>query len=271
MTRPIILTLISEKELPVPTETQGWMARFLTLDPRVVYLRHFSAINLKFVGYDRGFGKVIDQAGCERHAWEYLVMRSLEQAEKLARVLAAKCTQHRIRVFNANAEAGWSGTDPYEAYPNPYYVMQRFIQVFRTCAPTYTQLWYNGWSWAQTKDGRRLHDAALVSLFDAYSPMNYGTSAEEIEEHWEGKCFKYLDRLPQCPVIPMTGCGRVDDKGRIWGDWKVHKQLLTTTPVAGWSIFFGNGARTQMLGGHVRHPALVACVQDLRDSSGWEV
>jgi hypothetical protein len=268
--KPVILTLISEKELPQPSAQLGLLNRILTKDPRVVYLKRFTAVNVKFAAYDRGFGKVIDQAGCERHAWEYLEMRSLEQAEKLAKKLAAKCFQHKIKVFNANAEAGTSGTDPYPPYSNPYYVLQHFVKVFRLCAPSYTELWYNGWSWSVTGDGRRLHDAPLISLFDAWCPMNYGTTAEKIEENWEGKCFKYSRRLPDLRVIPMLGVGRIDDKGKTWGFWSTHRRLLTSTPVSGVSFYFGNGAKPQMLIGNKKHPALLSCVQDLRDAPGWE-
>src|SRR3989304_2842994 len=104
-TKPIILTLISEKELPAPEGKPSWVGSFFQDDPRVVYLKHFSAVNVKLGAYDRGFGKVLDQAGCARHAWEYLEMRTPEQAEALARTLAARGTKHKVVVFNANAEA----------------------------------------------------------------------------------------------------------------------------------------------------------------------
>jgi len=270
-TKPVVLTIISEKELPQPTSPLGMLTGIFTQDPRVVYLKHFTAVNVKFAAYDRGFGKVIDQAGCERHSWEYLEMRSLEQAEVLAKKLATKCYQHQIKVFNANAEAGTSGTTPYSPYPNPYYVLQHFVKIFRLCAPSYTELWYNGFSWGVTSDGRRLHDAPLINLFDAWCPMNYGTSAAGIEKYWNDKCFKYRNRLPDLQVIPMLGVGRVDKDGSTWGFWATHKKLLTTTPVNGVSFYFGNGAKSQMLVGNKKHPALIACVQDLRDSPGWEV
>jgi hypothetical protein len=269
-TNPVILTIISEKELPLPPRPLNlFRAPFFT-DPRVSYLEKFDAINSKFGAYDRGFGKVIDQAGCDRHAWEFLEMDSLTSAESLAKAMAAKCTQHKIKAFNANAEAGWAGTTPFPPYGNPYHVMKRFVEVFRLHAPTYTELWYNGFTWGRTAAGVLLHDAPLISLFDVWCPMNYGTDTWTLNKFWNDKCFKYRTRIPNLRVVPMTGCGRVAADGKVWGFWPTQRKLLTTTPVNGWSIFFGNGAKNQMLVGNPKHASLVSCVQDLRDDPQWE-
>jgi len=276
MTKPIILTLISEKELPEPLVKVNPFLSIFKADPRIEYLKYFSAVNVKFAAYDRGFGKVIDDAGCERHAWEYLEMSTPDEAERLARSIGARCTKHRIKVFNVNSEAGWSGTDPYvyvrggAKYANPYETMKTFLRTLRLCAPTGMKIWYNGWSWQFTSDGRKLHDATLMEQFDAWSPMVYATSPIKLDENWMGRVYKYVKRIPSQPVIPMVGVGRVADNGAVWGFWIKQRELLTQRAgVGGVSFFFGNGAKPQMLQGHSKHPALISCVRDLRDDDQW--
>lgn len=250
----LILTIISPKELP---------RKSLLKDDRHEYLRVFTAISAKFTDYPES---LIDKAGCERHAWEYLVFKNETEAVAAAERFGKLCHKYKIKVFWANSEAGVAGTDPYEWTPRPYKALAAFVEAFRRAAPSYTKLGYNGFSWGKTSDGRILHDQALIAKFDFWSPMNYGTDRHTIERFWNSKNFKYKG----LPIVPMVGVGRVDKSGNVWGFWDTHKTLLLSKPgVDGVNWFFGNGAKDNMLKAHKDHPALVDCAVELRKL--WEV
>ena len=253
MNKQLILTIISAKELPRTS---------LLVDDRHKYLSVFTAISAKFPDYP---GDLIDKAGCERHAWEYLVFKNEAEAAAAGTKFGQLCYKHKIKVFWANAEAGVAGTTPYAPVQNPYRNLEKFVAAFRLAAPTYTKLGYNGFSWQRTSDGRLLHDTAMLKRFDFWSPMNYGTDRPSIEHHWKNKCFKY----PEATVIPMIGVGRVDKSGNTWGFWDLHKRLLLARPeVHGVNWFFGNGAKSQMLEGNPHHAPLVTCAKELRQA--WD-
>jgi hypothetical protein len=265
MTKPIVLTIVSEKELPT-----------LGGDSPYGYLKAFTAINAKLGVYSRGFGKVIDQIGAERHLWEYLTYNSVAKAKAAGAHWGKMCELHQIKVFHANQEAGTSGTVPYAKYPNPYECNQAFMDAFIAAAPTYTEIWYNGWSWAATSDGRKLHDTALIKQYDAWNPMNHGTSRSTIATYWGpdkrpayNKCFRYRGTIPDLKVIPQIGVGRIDKEGKVWGFWDTYKKLLLTTPVDGVDFYFGNGAMPRMLNDHAQFHALVHCAEDLASDRRW--
>lgn len=252
----LVLTIISPKELPHANGLKG-----LLKDERHLYLTAFDAISCKFTNYP---GALIDKANCERHAWEYLVFRNEAEGAAAGERFGKLCHKHQIKVFWANAEAGVTGTDPYPRTPNPYKALSAFVDAFRRSAPTYTKLAFNGFSWGRTSDGRPFHDAALIKRFDFWSAMNYGTDPHTIERFWNQKNYKY----PTGPaVVPMLGVGRIDKSGNTWGFWNTHKDLILRPPgVAGVNWFFGNGAKSQMLQGHEKHPALVECARQLREA-----
>jgi len=262
MDKHLILTIIHERELPYPG---SWFSKFkMGRDPRAEYLSVFTAISCKFKDYP---GALIDAAGCERHAWEYLEFKSEAEAQREGARLGLQCGKHKIKTFWANAEAGTAGTKPYAKIEQPYKNLLAFIRAFRAAAPTYTKLGFNGFSWQRTSDGRKLHDADMMKLFDFWCPMNYGIRGADVEDHWLSKCFKYKKTNPALPIVPMIGVGRKDAQGNVWGHWHTHKRLLLSRPeVQGVSWFFGNGAKMQMLEGHAEHPALVKCAAELREA-----
>ena len=282
--KSIVLTIISPKELPAPPKSGvldffkrpfPWLA-----DARAEYLRVFTAVSCKFSYSDQVNGQavmkpypraLIDAAGCERHAWEYLVFSNEDEARAAGTKMGQRCFKYEIQCFWANAEAGVAGTGTYPRYANPYKNLLAFIRAFRAAAPTYTKLAYNGFSWSRTSQetgARVLHDAIMIKLFDIWSPMNYGTDPRSIEHFWSTKCFKYLKPCPRTPVIPTVGVGRVDKSGAVWGDWEDLRTLLLTTPVDGVNFFFGNGAKAQMLEGNPRHAPLVQAAVQLRKDWG---
>lgn len=251
--KPLILTIISPRELP----RKSWLK-----DDRHEYLRVFTAISAKFTDYP---GALIDKAGCDRHAWEYLVFKNEAEAAAAGEKFGKLCHKHKIKVFWANSEAGVAGTEPYAWTPRPYKALQTFVETFRRAAPSYTKIGYNGFSWARTSDGRPLHDQALIDKFDFWSAMNYGTDRITIDKFWKQKNFKYRN----VPTIPMIGVGRVDKSGKTWGFWDTHETLLLARPeVDGVNWFFGNGAKPHMLAGHKDHPPLVECAARLRKMWG---
>lgn len=269
--KPVVLTIISPKELPPSPKASIWdrIARAIPFfkDSRSSYLGVFDAISCKFRRYP---GTLIDQAGCERHAWEYLIFKDEKEAAKEGYRLGKLCYKHRIKVFWADGEDGWAGTGRFPRYPKPYRNMLAFIKAFRLAAPSYTKLAYNGYSWNRTSKAtgaRRLHDALMMRLFDIWAPMNYGTSSDTVEKHWNRKCFKYRT-LQRLRVVPMIGVGRIDKSGHTWGDWDTHLHLLLSTPVDGVNFYFGNGARNQMFKGNARHKALIEAVPELKTEWG---
>lgn len=280
MTKPIILTIISPKELP-PAEDANFFDKCLrpipwASDSRQNYLSLFTGVSCKFSYADQSNGKavwrpypraLIDAAGCQRHAWEYLVFKNEAEATAVGTKIGQLCYKYEIHTFWANAEDGTAGTGKYPRYQNPYANLTAFVRAFRAAAPTYTKIAYNGYSWGRTSaetGGRLLHDATLIGLFDIWSPMNYATSESTLRKHWDSKCFKYERARPRIPVIPTIGVGRVDASGATWGDWDPTLELLERTPVDGVNFFFGNGAKPQMLVGNPRHRALVKAVPELR-------
>lgn len=277
--KPIVLTIISPKELPA-AEDAGFFDMFMrpipwVADSRKNYLSLFTAVSCKFSYSDQVNGKavykpypraLIDAAGCQRHAWEYLVFKNEAEAISVGTRMGQLCYKYEIHTFWANCEDGTAGTGKYPRYSSPYANMMAFISAFRASAPTYTKLAYNGYSWSRTskKTGARLlHDATMMRLFDIWSPMNYATSPGTLKACWNEKCFKYAALKPHTAVIPTIGVGRVDDSGATWGDWDPTLFLLETTPVDGVNFFFGNGAKPQMLVGNPRHKALVKAVPEL--------
>lgn len=250
------LTIVKETELP-------------HRDGTLEYLKAFDSINAKLGAYSRGFGKVIDAVGAERHLWEYLEWNNVAKAKEAGEHWGKMCHLHKIKVFHANMEAGTSGTAPYAYYPNPYECAEAFVKAFRAAAPTYTKLWYNGWTWASTSDRRKLHDYALMKQFDAWNPQNHGTSRAPIARYWDSKCFKYKKSLPSLLTIPMIGVGRVDSDGAVWGFWDTYKKLLRDTEVDGVDFYFGNGAGPRMLGYLPHFPSLLEAVEELRSDRRW--
>ena len=284
MSKPVILTIISPKELPA-AEDAGFLDKLLrpipwVSDSRQNYLSQFTAVSCKFSYKDQANGKavykpypraLIDAAGCERHAWEYLEFANETEATAVGTRLGQLCYKYEIHTLWANGEDGTAGTGKYPRYASPYKNMTAFVVAFRRAAPSYTKLAYNGYSWSRTSaatGGRLLHDPTLIRQFDIWSPMNYATSVATLREYWQAKCFKYVQLQSRVPVIPTIGVGRVDASGATWGDWEPTLDLLIRTNVDGVNFFFGNGAKPQMLIGNKRHQALVKCVPDLR-ARGW--
>jgi hypothetical protein len=254
MAKKVGLTIISEAELPGPSHD---------------YLKAFDYVNVKLGAYSRGFGKTIDAMGADRHLWEYLVFNSVAKAEAEGKKWGQMCHRHQIKVFHANMEAGVSGTDPYPKYPNPYEAILTFVRAFRAHAPSFTKLWYNGWTWAATSDRRKLHDSSLMKQFDGWNPQIHGTAPSNILDTWDVKAFKYKKTVPELPSIPMIGVGRVDSEGKRWGFWAAYKKKILDTEIDGVDFYFGNGAKHRMLQTLPHFPALVECVDELRCDRRW--
>lgn len=230
-------------------------------------LGYFDAVSLKFNQYNLKTYALLDGYGVERHAWEWADFGSPNQAKARGRQHGLACFKHGIKEFYINAESQWAGTGRFPKTENPYHNMVVYVEEFRIHAPADCKLIYNGFSWNRTSDGRRLHDDKLISRFDGWCAMNYGTTKETLEKHWEHKTFRYKDTGVKC--YAMVGVGRIDNQGRVWGYWDTHRKLLLETQPDGVCWFFGNGARNQMTEGHIDHPPLVNCADQLRRDLKW--
>lgn len=78
-----------------------------------------------------------------------------------------------------------------------------------------------------------------------------------------------LDRArkvwPEAPFSVWLGCGRVDDQGRVWGDYAAARAVLADRHAGVDEVvwYVGFGAIGQVLLGHPRHPALVEILPDI--------
>jgi len=253
----VILTIIKLDELPV-------------LSPGAAdYLDRFDAVSLRLDAWTQEFGQRLDATNTERQGWAWINFK--RGAAALGKAHGLACEHFKLRVFYANAELDYSNAT------NPYVEMLAYIQAFRAYAPTTTKLAYNGFSWDQSSEGKLLHNARMMQLFDIWCPMNYGTDAKTIEDFWVEKNFRYARTAP-ITVYPMVGVGRIDSKGNQWGFWydqgqyKGLRSLLaeSVNRIGAVCFYFGNGAQSQMLVGNKKHPAIVDIAEELHFNYGFD-
>ena len=67
------------------------------------------------------------------------------------------------------------------------------------------------------------------------------------------------------PLSVWLGCGRIDDQGRVWGDYAAAREVLADRHAGVDEVvwYVGFGAIGQVLFGHPRHPALVEILPDI--------
>ncbi|MEK9721974.1 MAG: hypothetical protein VW405_00640 [Rhodospirillaceae bacterium] len=198
----------------------------------------------------------------ELQGWAWVRARTVQEAQEEGRKHALLCASYGLTRWYVNCEAEWAGVERFPKTPTPYKALRAYAMAWRIYAPSECQLAYNGFSWARTSDGRKLHDAALMQAFDVWAPMVYGNDREGIRRSFPGKVNKY----PFLQPCPMLGVGRVEKgDGSVWGYWDVHAELLEAHKVREFCWFFGNGAKDQLLTGHRDHPALVRIARHVWD------
>lgn len=203
--------------------------------------------------------------GKELHIWEWFPCKTPTEGRAWGQKMAEACARHGATRFYINAEAEWSGVEKFERTNDPYNTLLAAMEGFYLFAPDGCQLFYNGFSWGRTSDGRLLHDADLMRAFHGWSPMCYGTSAVTVTGHILNKTNKYVKGAPATIRCPMVGVGRVDDKGQRWGHWTSTLAALKQVRADEVAFFFGNGAKSRYFTDEDHHPALVNCVKDLTD------
>lgn len=199
----------------------------------------------------------------ELHLWEWFPCRTPNEGTTWGRKMAEACVAHSATRFYVNAEAEWSGVERFARTDDPYETLLAAMTAFYLHAPDGCELFYNGFSWARTSDGRKLHDAAMMRAFAGWCPMIYGTSPGTIVEGFRSKLNKYRKDCPSQIRTAMVGVGRVDREGRRWGFWEPTVRAARAMEADELAFFFGNGARSRYFEDADHHPALVKCAREV--------
>ena len=242
----------------------------------------FDAVSIKFLdGYKKldlgprtAFVKTLRKHGVEVHGWGWVRARTKAEATLEARAAAAICNALKLDAWYINSEKDWAGVEGAPRTPDPYGCLDTYITEFNA-ACNITRLVYNGFSWSNTsrKAGRRkLHDRDMITRLWGWCPMVYGTNPRVVAAQFPLRVNKYKIDETRVTKMAMVGCGRVAKDGAIWGRWvddkardvKGTKTLLLENHVEWVCFFFGNGARDQLLTGHIWHPPLIQCVRELK-------
>jgi len=211
--------------------------------------------------------KLLDLAsahGCERHGWNYAYLDTVASARREARKAAGYCKHYRLSGWWLNCERHW-----HEAKDVPEHTAIAFEEEFRACAPG-VQLFFNGFWADQTSRERGSRPAAtkrLVSRFDAWAPMIYGTRRTTISRSWRSRVPRWRPDLPSLDVAPMVGVGRVDPNGAVWGYSHGSgglTELVKLTRPQWLAFYYGNGACGAITRGNIHHEALCSLVPRLK-------
>jgi hypothetical protein len=246
------LTIINLKELP-----SGWQKEF-----------PFDFLSVKPTR--KVLGIPVDQiaeakkkvpAGVDIHVWEWFPATTPLEGQRFGERMGKLCLKHNIKRFKINAEAQWAGVDKFPRTADPYHTLLEFVTSFRLFAPDDCELWFNGFSWSRTSDGRKLYDEQLLNLFDGRLVMTHGTNAGALVRSGEAKLAKW----PKIPMIMQAGVGRVDAQGATWGFWASYKALIRKVPgMKEIDWFFGNGAQARYFQNSKHYPALVTCAKEVK-------
>lgn len=241
---PSVLTIIKMSELPA-----GWNKDF-----------PFSALSVK--PNQAALAKTyLDRMNPrpKLHLWEWAPFKDETSAKAWGRKMALACATFGATRFYVNCEAEWSGVEGFPRTDNPYANLFECMVSFYLHCPEGCELVYNGFSWARTSDGRKLHDADLIRGFYAWCPMIYGTSPRAVVQGFATK----LDKYKGVKRIPMIGVGRIDKDGAVWGHWPETLAAIRRHKPDEVAFFFGNGAKPRYFESHPYHPSLVACAKEL--------
>jgi hypothetical protein len=144
----IVLTLIKLSELPDAPSLVSKCFSFFSpvVDPRAAYLRNFTALNFtalscKFNQFPQA-GTLADAAGIDRHSWEWLSFRNIEQAKKEGAAHGKLARKNGCKKHWANGEAEWAGTGKFPKTFEPYKSMEAYVDAFKN--ETDSGLIYNG-------------------------------------------------------------------------------------------------------------------------------
>lgn len=266
------LTVVSIKELP-----DGWQEDFpfeaLSVKPsrRLVFgEKDFDDAGRQLKVSDGWVNQVAEAQrlvppGVEVHVWEWFPAKTPAEGKAFGERMGKLCAKHGIKRFKIDAEAEWAGVEGFAKTDAPYATLFEFASQFYLFAPEDCELWFNGFSWAATSDGRKLYDLELLKVFKGRLVMTHGTDAGSLLKSGRSK----LSKWPGIPVVMQMGVGRIDSQGAVWGFWPVYKKLLaeyeklTGKPLTEVDWYFGNGAKSRYFGDTPNYPALVKCAREL--------
>ena len=200
-----------------------------------------------------------DAAGLKRHGWGWHFIRSPAEAIAEGQGAAQIAKDYGLRAYWVNAEKPWAGVEGEPETENPPRELSTFVDAFRGTAPG-VELIFNGFSWSKTSDGRPLLTPEVLAKFDAFGPMNYGTSRKTIANKYKARSARA--RELGIGFAPMHGTGRMDAGGQVWGfvesgpDAPGLVDLVKADPPRYLAFWYGAGSREMLTGGSAANPPL---------------
>lgn len=260
------LTVVSVKELP-----EGWRQDFpfeaLSVKPtRKLLLRERAPLDAAGhpLAVSGGWVNQIAEAqalvppGVEVHVWEWFPARTPAQGKAFGERMGKLCAKHGIKRFKINAESEWAGVEKFPPTSEPYATLFEFVAQFYIWAPEDCELWFNGFSWSRTSDGRKLYDADLLKAFKGRLVMTHGTNRASLLKSGRDK----LSKWPGITVVMQMGVGRRDKDGTTWGFWNEYKTLIREFKFTELDWYMGNGAKSRYFEDTPEYPALVKCARE---------
>jgi hypothetical protein len=238
----------------------------------------FDAVSKKIVHTDSAFrpneaGRVFaaaDAAGLARMGWGWHHIRNPEEAIAEGQAAAAIAKSLGVGTYMVNAEKMWAGVEGEPATPNPPRELSTFVDAFRSVAPG-VRLYFNGFSWTKTSDGRPLLTAEVLRKFDGFAPMNYGTSPKTIAKKFRSR--RARARELGIDYAPMVGTGRVSNTGQVWGFANPtggHPgllELIAEDPPELVAFWYGAGSKDMLMQGSQANPSLINVAKAVRSDS----
>ena len=200
-----------------------------------------------------------DSAGLRRHGWGWHFLRSPEEATSEGAGAAQIARDYALDAYWVNAEKPWAGVAGEPETPNPPRELSLFVDAFRREAPG-VKLIFNGFSWLRTSDGRPLLTPEVLSKFDAFGPMNYGTTRTTVANKYQKRAARA--RALGIGYAPMHGTGRVSPSGAVWGfadsgpSGSGLIDLVAADPPDYLAFWYGEGSREMLTQGSSANPSL---------------
>lgn len=207
-----------------------------------------------------------DAAGLKRHGWGWHFIRTPEEAIAEGQAAAQAALDLGLKAYWVNAEKYWAGVEGEPPTPNPPRELSTFVQAFRSVAPR-VELIFNGFSWSKTSDGRPLLTPEVLALFDAFGPMNYGTTRKTIAKKYRSRAARA--RELGIGYAPMVGTGRVGSDGKIWGFSESGPggpgivELAKADPPQYLAFWYGAGSKNMLTGGSSANPPLTLVARQI--------
>jgi hypothetical protein len=261
----LVITSWKESQLPAGWAPTAKAAGFDAISKKVVH-----GANPWRPGEAASVFAKADAAGLGRMGWGWHNIRNPSEAIAEGENAAAVATSLNLGTYMVNAEKMWAGVEGEPATANPPRELSTFVDAFRAKAPG-VRLYFNGFSWTKTSDGRPLLTAEVLSKFDGFAPMNYGTHPKTIAKKFRSR--RTRARNLGLDYAPMMGTGRVSDSGAVWGfanPTKGHPgllELITEDAPEMVAFWYGAGSQDMLTQGSAANPPLTVVAQAIRSDS----